>query len=66
MATSKKLALHKETLKVLHAQDALDLVGGQKLSAGTGCPNYCVQPVSLWNQTCNASNVLKVCNTITL
>lgn len=66
MATSKKLALSKETLMVLHTQDALDLVGGQKLSAGTGCPNYCFQPVSLWNQTCQASNVLKNCATITL
>ena len=66
MATSRKLALHKETLKVLHADQSLDLVGGQKLSAGTGCPDYCIQPVSMWYQTCNASNVLKNCATITL
>jgi len=66
MANLKKLSLSKETLKVLNAEDSLALVGGQKLSAGTGCPNYCYIPVSMWYQTCNASNVLRVCDTIAL
>jgi len=66
MANPKKLALSKETLKVLQDGQTLDLVGGQKISAGTGCPQYCYQPVSMWYQTCNASNVLRNCATIEL